>query len=393
MIDLPINFDGVLLPKSGIDPGRWAVIACDQFTGNPEYWRRVEEIARGVPSAYHLILPEIYLSDDDSGRIAALNRAMTEYLDKGYFTEYRDCAILAERRTPFNARRLGLIFSVDLEAYDCTPGNKAAIRATEGTIAARIPPRAAIRRDAPLELPHVMLLFDDPLRTVTEPLYERLKSEKPLYDFELNMNGGHLTGRLVRDTDALCSAFKRLIKPDGLLFAVGDGNHSLASAKACWERLKADLSPAERAAHPARYALVEAVNIHDDGLQFEPIHRIVYGADPMELARGLTELKRGLRADGGAEDDPVRTIAAVQAYIDEYLRVHGGEVDYIHGAAELRAAAKLGAARHPAAIEMPRIKKDAFFELTARHGILPRKAFSMGEAEEKRYYFEARRIR
>jgi hypothetical protein len=382
---LPVNFNGILLPAKGIDIRKWAVVACDQFTGDPAYWDAVEKLVGDAPSAYRLTFPEIYLKKDNSARIKAVHAAMDGYLRGGLFTEYRDCAILTERRTPYHARRLGLLFSADLEAYSWRSGDCAPIRATEGTILERIPPRVEIRRGAPLEISHIMLLLDDPKRSLIEPLYDETRAAPPVYDADLNMNGGHITGWVVKDTAAVSEKLAALVKEDGFLFAVGDGNHSLASAKVYWEEIKGALSARERENHPARFALCEAVNIYDEGLAFEPIHRIVYDTDAERFKAGLS------RPQPGA--DAAETIRGAQDYIDGYIREHGGAVDYIHGGKGLREAAARGAARNAVPIEMPKIEKADFFRLLGKYGILPRKAFSMGEGCEKRYYLESRKIK
>ncbi|MDR1093780.1 MAG: DUF1015 domain-containing protein [Clostridiales bacterium] len=382
---LPVNFNGILLPAAGIDLYKWAVVACDQFTGDPAYWDAVERLVGDAPGAYRLTFPEIYLESDNSARIKAIHAAMNAYLRGGMFTEYRDCAVLTERRTPYHARRLGLLFSVDLEAYSWKPEDCAPIRATEGTILERIPPRVEIRRGAPLEISHTMLLIDDPKRALIETLYEKTKARPPVYDTDLNMNGGHITGWIVGDTAAISESLAALVKEDGFLFAVGDGNHSLAAAKAYWEEIKGALSAQERGDHPARFALCEAVNIYDEGLAFEPIHRVVYDTDAEKFKAGLSRLKSGA--------DAVETIRGTQSFIDEYIREHGGAADYIHGERELADAVKRAAARNPVPVPMPKIEKADFFRLLGKYGILPRKAFSMGEGVEKRYYLEARKIR
>jgi len=389
-----VNFDGILLPAPGVDLKRWAVVACDQFTGDPDYWQNVEETVCGAPSAYRLTFPEIYLSKDNSARIKNIHAAMDSYLSGGVFKEYKNCAVLTERRTPYHARRLGLVLSIDLEAYSYKKGDKTPIRATEGTIIERIPPRVEIRRGAPLEISHILLLIDDPGRTLIEALYEKHKNDTPAYDTELNQNGGHVTGRLIYDTDDITARLNKLVKDDGFLFAAGDGNHSLATAKAFWDEIKGTLPENERARHPARYALCEAVNIYDPGLAFEPIHRIVYCAQHTIPTTGHQKKYFSiLNSQLPPGSDAVETILHAQNYIDEYIKKYGGEVDYIHGAKELHEAAERNAARYPVPIEMPRIEKEDFFRLLDKYGIMPRKSFSLGEGVEKRYYLEARRIK
>ena len=277
--------DDIYLPAEGIDLRRWAVVACDQYTSQPDYWRRVEAYVGARPSTLHIVQPEIDLARAGA-RIPAIHRAMREYLSNGTLVRaVRNGFTLTERTTASGAR-LGLVAAVDLEEYDFTPGSGAMVRATEGTIRERIPPRLRIREGAPLECPHVMLLLDDPARTVIEPLHARLRETAPLCDFELMENGGRLRvwgvegNALAPVSDALSALWER---SDGFLYAVGDGNHSLATAKARWDALKPALSPGEAQAHPARYALAEIVNLHSPALVFEPIHRVLFGADMEDL--------------------------------------------------------------------------------------------------------------
>ena len=392
-MDKTINFKSVLLPEKRVDLHKWAVIACDQFTSTPKYWRRLEELIAGSYSAGHIIFPEIYLSADNSARIEAINGTMKRYMDEGVFQEYGDCAILTRRSTKYNAQRLGLVLSVDLEKYSYIQADKPLIRASEETILSRIPPRVKIRENAPVELPHIMLLTDDRNRSVIEPLYKKYKAAAPVYDFDLNMDGGHITGWAVRENGFIEDALEALLKPkileakygaeDRLLFAVGDGNHSLATAKTVWNNIKQSLSKAEAEAHPARYALVEIVNIYDEGIKFEPIHRVVTGVDRADFIKNLPR----------PTADAVSSVSEIQHYIDLYISEKGGEVDYIHGADEVRSIVKENEARGAAGIIMPPMKKEDFFNYIVNKGTLPKKTFSMGEGIEKRYYLEARNIR
>ena len=387
-----LNFKSVLLPRKDIDLYKWAVIACDQFTSSPKYWKEVEEITRGAYSTGHLTFPEIYLSADNTARIKAVNAAMLAYLKDGIFIENKNCAVLTRRETKYNKQRLGLVLSVDLEKYSYIQSDKALIRASESTILSRIPPRVEIRKNAPVELPHIMLLIDDSKRSVIEPLYEKLGSGAPLYDFGLNMDGGHLTGWKTSDIAFIEDGLNMLLKTDTLvkkygsidrlLFAVGDGNHSLATAKAVWDNLKQTLTEAQKKTHPGRYALVEVVNIYDEGLKFEPIHRVVFGIDKAKFKKNLPPVTA----------DAVDSVSRIQSYIDAYLAENGGEVDYIHGADEVANAVKDNEKRGSLGIILPRMKKDEFFNYIVNKGTLPRKTFSMGEGIEKRYYLEARKI-
>ena len=533
--------DDIYLPAEGIDLRRWAVVACDQYTSQPEYWRRVEAYVGAHPSTLHIVQPEIDL-ERAGARIPAVHRAMREYLSNGTLVRaVRNGFTLTERTTASGAR-LGLVAAVDLEEYDFTSGSGAMIRATEGTIRERIPPRLRIREGAPLECPHVMLLLDDPARTVIEPLHARLRETAPLCDFELMENGGRLRvwgvegNALAPVSDALSALWE---KSDGFLYAVGDGNHSLATAKARWDALKPALSPGEAQTHPARYALAEIVNLHSPALAFEPIHRVLFGADMEDLVSAYRAhlASRGMkltaveplssRASGTKPVDPSSScacgakpaepssscacgmkpaepssscacgakpaepssscacgmkpvepssscacgmkpaepssfpasgtkpaepssfpasgmkpaepssscacgmkpvepsssacgitptdeaeltfvsgnarasyrvgnpenplpVAVLQPFLDEYLHSHpAARIDYVHGAA---AVESLCQTPHTIGILLPAIDKSALFPAVRQGGALPRKTFSMGEPDEKRYYMECRKI-
>ena len=533
--------DDIYLPAEGIDLRRWAVVACDQYTSQPDYWRRMEAYVGANPSTLHIVQPEIDLARAGA-RIPAIHRAMREYLSNGTLVRaVRNGFTLTERTTASGAR-LGLVAAVDLEEYDFTPGSGAMIRATEGTIRERIPPRLRIREGAPLECPHVMLLLDDPARTVIEPLHARLRETAPLCDFELIENGGRLRvwgvegDALAPVSDALSALWE---KSDGFLYAVGDGNHSLATAKARWDALKPALSPGEAQTHPARYALAEIVNLHSPALAFEPIHRVLFGADMEDLvsayrahlaSRGMkltaveplssrasgtkpaepssscacgmkpvepssfpasrTKLAEpssscacgmkpaepssscasgmkpvepssscvcgakpaepsSFRAGGTKPAEPSSSracgtkpaepssfpasgmkpaepsssacgmtptdeaeltfvsgnarasyrvgnpenplpVAVLQPFLDEYLHSHpAARIDYVHGAA---AVESLCQTPHTTGILLPAIDKSALFPAVRQGGALPRKTFSMGEPDEKRYYMECRKI-
>ena len=406
MMNTALKKASILLPNANVDPAKWAVVACDQFTAQPDYWAQTENIVRDAPSTLRLTLPEIYLRESDA-RVPAIHAAMADYLQSGVLTEAVEGFVLVERTTASGVRQ-GLVAALDLEAYDYSAGSDSLIRATEGTVASRVPPRARIRSGAPLELPHVMMLIDDPARTVIEPLYARRDVLRPLYDFELMLGGGHLRGWAVENTDAetVFAAVEKLSKGcDGLLYAVGDGNHSLAAARQCWLDVREKLTEAERATHPARYALVELVNLACPALVFEPIHRILFNVDTDDLFSALRAhlCERGFREapDGDlvvfdrenrlafrCEQHP---LPVLQRFLDDYLSHHpGAEIDYIHGDGALR---ELVNGRPNAAGFMPRaFDKSELFDSIRRWGVLPRKTFSMGEATEKRYYMEARKI-
>lgn len=383
------KFGEILLPKN-IDVEKWGVVACDQFTSQPDYWNSLYA-KTSEPSSLALIFPEAFLGDNDAIRIEKINRKMNEYIASGIFSEY-DGTILVERTSESGTRR-GIMACVNLSDYSNNFDDKAPIRGTEGVVAERIPPRVEIRKNASLELPHVMLLIDDKEKTVIEPLKDK---GRLVYEGKLNMNGGYVKGYNVVDVDGVSKALDKLFNDSKdkygspLLFLVGDGNHSLATAKAC-----------SKAENPlSNYALVEIVNIYDEGLKFEPIHRVVYGVDNADFLLGLKQAVKGnsqtrIICAGKTENIPFITnaidgVACVQNYIDEYLKNKGGVVDYIHGYTSLeQVVEKTGGI----GIELKPIEKESFFAYIAKNGPLPRKTFSMGEANEKRYYIEARKIK
>ncbi len=411
----------ILLPKDQ-DMTKWAVVACDQFTSEPEYWEAVEKQVGDAPSTLRLILPEANLKAPNVDElIADINKSMDEYLEKGIFQTLKDSLIYIERQQSDGKIRHGLIGMVDLDTYDFTPGSGALIRATEATVQERIPPRARVRRNAPVELPHVMLLIDNPEKTVIEPLTAAADTMEKLYDFDLMQNGGHIRGFKLsgKQIDGVAEALTGLCSDEAqmakyhlsgaapLLFAVGDGNHSLATAKACYEEQKVGKTPEEYLALPARYALVEVVNNHDDALQFEPIHRVLFGVDAQHLIAELKKFYPGTHEGEGeghtfaynyAGHSGIMTIphpekqlcvASVQTFLDQYLREFGGEVDYIHGD---EVVDELGSKPGNFGIKLPAMGKEQLFKTVMADGVLPRKTFSMGHAQDKRYYIEARKI-
>lgn len=385
----------IVLPAAGVDMTAWAVIACDQHTSDAAYWEELDRFVGGRPSALRLTLPEIYLSDSER-RTAEIERTMREYRARGIFRKLPPGFVAVGRSAPGTPVRRGIVLAVDLEAYSYAPKSDAMIRATEATILSRIPPRLKIRENVSLEFPHIMLLYDDPSDTVGQCVRARLG--ETLYDFDLNMGGGHIRGRFVSDCAPVIAAFASLIK-DGLLFMVGDGNHSLATAKAAWERLKPSLSAAERETHPARYALCEAVNLYDEGIRFEAIHRFVTDIDPDKFARSLSFAGEGAgELCVGGKSAPLRlpadvpqAVAAADEAIGAYIAENGGEVDYVHGDDAVRALT--AKRKDSAAILLPKMDKAALFDAVKRGGSLPRKTFSMGESEEKRYYIEGKEIK
>lgn len=370
MIDA-IQVPEILLPRAGIDLTKWAVVACDQFTAQPEYWQAVEGIVGDAPSTLRLVYPEAYVLHGGEDLTLRIHAAMRAYLEGGVFAAPRRGFILTERTTKAGAR-IGLVLSIDLEQYDFAAGARSLIRPTEGTILDRIPPRVKVRMGAPLETPHIMLLADDPGRTLIEPVYAARDALPLLYDVALMQGGGRLRGWLVEETSPILQAAAQLPSlagEDPILFAVGDGNHSLATARQCY------LSGQKA----ARHALVEVVNLFDDSLVFEPIHRLIEGADRGALDRAAKA--EGITLDGG----DVRT---VQPFLDRALP-QGATLDYIHGD---EALATLGARQGFIGLRMAPIAKETLFPSLLGGHVLPRKAFSMGEAEEKRYYMECRAL-
>ena len=427
MKDLGFSPADILVPREGIDLEKWAVVACDQFTSDRSYWKKAEEFIKDAPSTLHITLPEVYLEDDDKKeRITRIDRTMEKYLRDGVFRTLPSSFVLVERRTE-TGTRFGLVGKLDLEEYDYSPDSLSLIRATEGTILSRIPPRKEIRKNAVLEVPHIMVLISDPDRAVIERLRDKRDTLEIAYDTELMLGGGHLTGYIVssdEDVSEVLSAIERIYsgldRSNPLLFAMGDGNHSLATAKSSWEDIKKTLSEEERKDHPARYALVEIENIFDEGLMFEPIHRVFFGLSLDKFDNVLGRFCASIRKHDEADlDDAVKAINGksgcfivtdrsgrftvyetegtekslsawiIQSVIDALLEENACRVDYIHGKDETIALAKEDG---NIGIILPDIHKETFFEAILRDKAYPRKTFSIGHAEEKRYYMEARRI-
>ncbi len=397
----------ILVPNN-CDHQKWSVVACDQFTSERGYWEKLEDFVGEANSTLKLIFPEAYLEDGDKDeRIDNINRTMKEYLDGGVFKTLKDSFIVCKRTTASGISRLGIVLAVDLEDYCFTHPSNAHIRSTEGVVLDRIPPRLKIRQDAPVELPHIMLLIDDRKHSVIETVWAARKGLEKVYDFDLNMGGGHLEGYRI-DSKIVIDAFEKYIDSvqdlygtgkNDFIFAVGDGNHSLATAQAHWNRIKEGLTDAQKAVHPARFALCEVENLHDDGIVFEPIHRFVFGVGEdfvRYMQANLSGEKEVKAFDKNGEYvlrvDRIgaKAIKDIQNAIDEYLKLHGGSVDYIHGIEHLKDVASRN---DGVAIAMPKIEKDELFDYVLKNGTLCRKAFSMGEAEEKRYYFEAKKIK
>ncbi len=392
-----------LLPGEQADWSRWPVVACDQYTSQPEYWEKAAEIVGSAPSTLFLILPECRLSESDL-LVPRVHDSMRRYLREGVFSRQVNGLILI-RRTIRTGDRWGLLVCVDLEQYDYAADSTSPIRPTEGTIAARIPPRLAVRRDAPLELSHILLLADDPEKTLIEPLAAQASSLPLLYDTDLMEGGGHITGWAVEDP-ALVEAFMLAAqalaaKSGGLEFAVGDGNHSLATARAHWLELRETLPAEEREHHPARFATVELNNLHSEALVFEPIHRAVFGVPASQVREWLAPCEPVLDLEHPdlilvheKGDLPLRItrpmhelpVGTLQMLLDRHPEA---QLDYIHGEDAVR---QLVSEQHAVGILLSAIRKESLFPAVRQNGPLPRKAFSMGEAPEKRYYLEARKI-
>ena len=410
----------ILLPKNA-DMEKWSTVACDQFTSQPEYWDAVDEFVGQEPSTLRLMIPEAYFGlRDVPAEIEKVNANMARYMEQGILETVPDSFVYVERQIADGRIRRGLVGKLDLEAYDFHPEVDALVKASENTVVSRLPPRIKIRKAAPVEMPHVMVLIDDPEKTVVEPLNAKKAELETLYDFELMQEGGRITGRRVSGSLAqeVVDALSALGAQDKfearygmadkplVLFAVGDGNHSLATAKACWEELKPSLSAEEREKHPARWALVEVVNIHDEALDFEPIHRVVFNVEPEKLLADFLaaapEVTQGEGegypvecAFGGKRVDlkvqgisTAHVIAVLQNFLEGYVE-DLEKIDYIHGDADTRELAD-----KPGNIGflLPAMEKSDLFRAVVSGAVFPKKSFSMGHARDKRYYLECRKI-
>lgn len=417
----------ILLPAAGVPLDPWACIAVDQFTSQPEYWQRAEHLADGKPSTLHIVLPEAYLgTPQEAERLESIRRTMEEYR-KSVLTRKVHGYVYVERTQMDGTVRQGLVGAVDLDAYDYAKGSKPAIRPSESTVVERIPPRLKVRRGATLETPHVMMLADDADCTLIEPIGLMKNQLPPLYDGELMLGGGHLRGWAVEDPSLIAqidSALAALADPAAfarrwpaakgqqpMVLAVGDGNHSLATAKAYWEELKPTLSEEQRRTHPARWCLAEVCNVHSPAIEIEPIHRVVFGVDAKELYAALDAWDQQQGSSTTMSDQRLRladahgesavalanppaplTVGSVEAFLADFLPAHPGvTVDYIHGESTALALAS-DPAKPATAILLPDFAKADLFKGVVLGGVLPRKTFSMGHAEEKRYYIECRKI-
>jgi len=419
----------ILIPKKEIDLEKWAVVACDQYTSEKEYWKRVDEFVSNNPSTLRLIYPECYLDEKDSKkRIDSINKAMNEYLNTNIFDEYKDSFFLIKRDSE-NKTRWGLMVCLDLERYSWEKDSKSLIRATEGTILSRIPPRKEIRKDAVLEIPHIMVLINDQKQTVIEPLKNQIKRLNKVYETNLMENGGFLCSWQINDpkdieniTLAFEGLYSNLDKDNPLLFAMGDGNHSFATAKSCWLDIRKNLNEEERENHPARYCLVEIENIFDDGLVFEPIHRVLFNIDQnyffnslmnfcdgfekisvnnAQLMMDKVENNNNSRQCFGIcydenyfvvylENPQASLVAGTLQFLIDSIINEKTTVDYTHG---VKITQKKGNEKNNIGLFLPGISKSTFFDSIIKDGALPRKTFSMGNANEKRFYMETRKIK
>ena len=417
---IPFKRANILLPKN-IDMTKWSVVACDQYTSEMDYWNEVEKIVGSSPSTLRITLPEIFLEDSDvNERINKINDTMKEYLDEDLFYELKDSMIYLERTQADGRVREGLMGMVDLEDYSYEKGSQTLIRATEKTVIERIPPRLKVRENALLELPHIMILIDDEKKKIIEDLKNEVTDSDVVYDFDLMENGGHIKGyKLNNDSmtkveeglEALCDKEyfekKYNVKDKGiLLFAMGDGNHSLATAKANYENLKKTMTPDEYLNHPSRYALVELVNLHSEALEFEPIHRVIFDTDVNKLIEELYKYY-DINEEGNGQyfelvtkdidkklyiSNPKSNIAvgSIQMFLDEYLKDNKGKLDYIHGDETTK---NMGMEENNVAILFEAMPKEELFRTVILDGALPRKTFSMGHSYDKRFYLEARKIK
>ena len=439
--NIALKVPEILLPRKGTDLTRWAVVACDQYTSQPDYWVRVEQFVGQSASTFRLILPEAYLESSDKEKVGRkISTCMTEYLEEGILTPQNPGFILVDRRTSQTPSRKGLVVALDLEHYDFSAESKSLIRATEGTVLDRIPPRIHIRKDAVLEVPHIMVLIDDPEKTVIEPLFR--KTLNKVYDVELMMNSGHVTGYIIDDKETIgeiAHNLERLADKDAfnkkyrvtneevLLYAMGDGNHSLATAKSLWKNIKEQAQNKDAIMqHPARYALVELVNIHDEGLEFEPIHRAVFNIQAEDMLQAMQAFyeQQGSQFSYTMSNNPEELhmlrekspgthqitfvsekiygilsvnnprlnleVGTLQTFLDHYVQKKPEvKIDYIHGD---DIVTDLGSQAGNMGFHLPAISKHDLFKTIIVDGALPRKTFSMGNADEKRFYLECRKI-
>lgn len=402
--DICFHPANILIPN-GVEMNKWSVVACDQYTSQPEYWEEVRRLVGDAPSSLKLMLPEAELEQADP---AAVRQMMKQYLETGVFRTLPESFVYLCRTQSDGKIRQGLMGALDLECYDYHKGSLSLCRATEGTVEERLPPRIRVRQGAPLEMPHIMLLIDDPAFSVIEPLESKKAELQKIYDFSLMQESGHLSGYAIGKEQAgsILQALSALKgdTPSPLLYAVGDGNHSLATAKACYEQIKTQLGE-DALNHPARYCLVELVNIHSTALEFEPIHRVVFDIQPEHLLKFLAEAGLAEGNEGRQKIEVVQKgihstysflketaalpVGTLQNALDAYLAEHGGRIDYIHGTDVVK---KLTVQEDTIGFILPGMEKSELFPTVVADGALPRKTFSMGHAADKRFYLECRKI-
>ena len=420
-MEVPFKRCNILIPKKNIDYSLWSVIACDQYTSQIDYWNKVKDLVGDNPSTYKITLPEVYLEDENvDERIENINKKMNEYLDNDIFDTLEDTMIYLERTDSTGNVREGLIGMIDLECYDYNIGSKSLIRATEKTVIERIPPRKKVRINAPLELPHIMILIDDEKKDIIESLKNKVTLDDLIYDFDLMLNAGHskgykLSGPVIDEVTKKLESLGEISYFNNkygvneeypCVYAMGDGNHSLATAKACYEEIKQQLGEEEALKHPSRYALVELVNIHSDALDFEPIHRVIFDCDVEHL---LTQMYKRfvINTNGNGQkltyitsagektiyiEDATSNlvVGTLQSFLDDYLQEFAGKIDYIHGEDVTR---KMASKQNNIGFLLPKMEKSDLFKSVILDGALPRKTFSMGHSDDKRFYFECRKIK
>jgi len=393
----------VLLPE-GVSMEKWSVVACDQFSSEHDYWERVQEIVEQAPSTLSMIIPEAFLEDiDEEQETKKISETMAAYLAKGLFKEIPNSYVYVQRTQPDGRIRHGIVGAMNLDEYDFAT-TTTPIRASEGTVLDRLPPRIKIRRMASLELPHIMTFIDDADDLVLGPLAKKAESLPVLYDFDLMEGGGHIKGMMVTGADAekVMEAIQTLNEKNDMLMVIGDGNHSLAAAKVYWDEIKKTLSEDERQKHPAGYALVEVNNVYDKAIDFEAIHRIAFDVSPKEFISAMEKAmkpgsdyivhwvtKDGEGQIGIAADCIGDMLTEVQKFLDEYAENPGCRIDYIHGEDSVR---KLAYSENAVGLILPAMEKADLFDTVAVSGVFPKKSFSVGHARDKRYYLECRKI-
>ena len=383
LLDMAVKIPNILLPYNSVDYKKFSVVACDQYSATPDYWETVSDIISQSPSALNMILPEAYLSNSNEETTKKINLTMETYLEDNTLVDIGKGMIFVQRQTSTGIRN-GLILSLDLEQYDFSPNSKSLIRATENTVIDRLPSRIKVRENAPIEIPHTMVLIDDETNMVLGSIEKCIPQLKKLYDFELMQSGGHIAGFFVNSDEMLSTLADNLANllenSDGMLFAMGDGNHSFAAAKSIWDSIKPTLTPKQQESHPARFSLIELVNLYDDAVGIEPIHRLLFNVDPIKVQQELN-----FNAESPC------SLQILQPLLDDWLAKNPQvELEYIHGEQECRT---LGNQSDRLAIIFPAFDKKSLFQTVKEDGVFARKSFSIGHANEKRYYLECNKIK